>query len=86
MLLLLLPVLSGMEKLWLNFSTFGNNWILSTLVLSILFLLEQVVASANPTLGPGYKRLLKGEVDSASYLSTTVAFEGYLKYSALFYG
>lgn len=46
---------------------------------------EQVVASDLKT-GPGYKRLLKIEVESATYLSTAVAFEGYLKYSALFYG
>lgn len=44
------------------------------------------VVSSDLAEGPGYKRLLKGEIESAGYLGTAIAFEGYLKYSALFYG
>lgn len=51
----------------------------------VLVIIYQVVAS-DLKEGPGFKKLLPVEVESAGYLGTAVAFEGYLKYSALFYG
>lgn len=73
-----------------EFTTFANNWILHFLLFLLLLLFFfffplQVVAS-DLKEGPGFKKLLPSEVESAGFLATAVAFEGYLKYSALFYG